>query len=94
MGGKFWRWLLIVWLAGFTIALIFAYNANSHRVSDIQKSRLTSCERTYEGIREVFKPFFPPPKTATPKQLADQSKFNRTIIHLKARCATQIRTAK
>lgn len=94
MGNRIWHWLLIIWLTGFTVALIFAYDANSNRVSDIQKSRLASCERTYEGIREVFKPFFPPKGKATPKQLSDQAKFNHTINRLKTRCATQVKSSR
>lgn len=63
---------------------------NADRISDIQSARAASCRRTYEGIREVFKPFFPPKPNA--RQKADQDKFNRTVDRLKANCNKQTRT--
>jgi hypothetical protein len=62
--------------------------ANSDRIHDIQQSRVDSCERTYEGIREVFKPFYPP-KPRTLKQIQDLETFNDTINNLKAHCVIQ-----
>lgn len=61
---------------------------NRNRIKDIQESRLKSCQTTYSGIREVFKPFFPPvPRTA--EQQKDLDKFNSTINRLILRCETQ-----
>jgi hypothetical protein len=61
---------------------------NSNRIKEIQKSRLESCERTYNGIREVFLPFFPhPPRTH--RQKADLKKFNTTINKLVKACVKQ-----
>lgn len=90
MDRKWWRRLEILWLVAFTAALVFAWQANNNRISDIQHARKASCERTYEGIREVFKPFFP--KHPKGKQLRDEQKFNRTINGLKAHCTIQTRT--
>lgn len=56
------------------------------QTADIQKSRLESCERGYEGTRSVFKPFFPAdPKKYTPQQ----KKFQKIIDRLKEHCAIQ-----
>lgn len=61
---------------------------NQQRIKDIQASRTSSCRRTYEGIREVFKPFFPP-KPRTGKEQEDLDKFNDTINRLKRGCTKQ-----
>lgn len=61
---------------------------NTARIKEIQKSRLESCKRTYNGIREVFIPFFPPPPR-THKQKADLKKFNTTINRLVKACVKQ-----
>lgn len=63
---------------------------NDNRITDIQTSRLESCISTYEGIREVFKPFFPPPPR-TKQQQADLDKFNKTINDLKLKCRKQVK---
>ena len=63
--------------------------ANNSRIDDIQSSRVESCERTYEGVREIFRPFFRPPEKRTRKQRRDVAKFNRTVDRLKARCDVQ-----
>jgi hypothetical protein len=71
-------------LAGFA----FVVRANGHRVDDIQRSRIESCERTYEGVRTVFEQFYPkPPRTQ--KQMNDIQKFNKTINKLVAGCTAQ-----
>lgn len=62
---------------------------NQHRISDIQKNRIASCALVFDGIYEVFKPFFPnPPKTK--KQIRDLKKFKTTINGLKSKCVKQI----
>lgn len=61
---------------------------NEARIADIQKTRIESCELTYAGIREVFRPFFPQPPR-TPKQQADLDKFNSTIVRLQNGCKKQ-----
>jgi hypothetical protein len=65
---------------------------NTNRIHDIQRSRVESCQRTYEGIRQVFKPFFPdPPRTQ--KQIDDLEKFNTLINKLKNKCDQQTHTS-
>lgn len=62
---------------------------NRNRIEDIQNSRLESCKTTYEGIREVFKPFFP----AEPRSVKEQrqlDKFNTKITELKLKCVNQV----
>jgi len=66
---------------------------NTHRIGDIQNSRLESCKRTYEGIGEVFQPFFPKaPRTR--KQQAELDKFNKRIDQLQQACIDQITPPK
>lgn len=64
---------------------------NRQRIKDIQESRIASCQTTYNGIREVFRPFFPP-VPRTPKQEADLNKFNSTIDKLIKQCKTQTKS--
>ncbi len=61
---------------------------NSDRITDIQQSRIESCERTYEGIREVFRPFFPKHPT-NQRQIDNVETFNTTINNLKKACTKQ-----
>jgi hypothetical protein len=61
---------------------------NSNRIKEIQKSRVDSCEQTYKGIREVFKPFFPKhPKSH--REIENLDKFNTTIDNLIKACVKQ-----
>ena len=72
------------------VAASFAYfqGANSDRVADIQAARVESCERTYEGVRQIFQPFLPPsPRTNKQRRLV--KKFNNRIDTLRARCGQQ-----
>lgn len=62
---------------------------NRSLLLEVQRSRVESCQRTYEGVREIFRPFFPPLKQATPKQRRDRRKFNRRVNQLKAHCPAQ-----
>lgn len=61
---------------------------NRNRIADIQSTRIESCEKTYAGIKEVFRPFFPQPPR-TPEQQANLDKFNETIRILQQGCAHQ-----
>lgn len=61
---------------------------NQDRIADIQLARIESCEKTYEGIREVFSPFFPKPPL-TKQQVDNLERFNTTIVTLKAGCVKQ-----
>jgi len=57
-----------------------------------QHGRLVSCKRTYEGTREIFRPFLTPaPKPGDGKRYADWVKFNKRVDTLKAGCSKQIR---
>lgn len=56
----------------------------------VQAGRLSSCRRTYEGVRQVFQPFLtPPPAKGKPKR--DYETFNRRVDALKAQCSRQIK---
>lgn len=61
---------------------------NNARVTEIQESRTSSCRQTYEGIRQVFKPFFPPPPR-TKEQQDSLDLFNETIDGFVAGCTEQ-----
>jgi hypothetical protein len=78
--------------AAFVIGLYFVVHWNNQRIADIQSARLSSCERTYEGIREVFRPLFP--AHPTPRQRTDLETFNTTIDRLRDGCAKQTRVKK
>lgn len=70
-------------------------NDNKNRINDIQDSRLSSCKQTFEGIREVFKPFEPKKgEKSTPEQRRNWIKFNNTIDKLKAKCSAQVKPNK
>lgn len=84
--------VFIIWAVAFSIAVTAGIRDNRKQTNDIQESRLHGCKQTYEGIREVFRPFFLPAKKQTPEQKADQAKFNRTVDGLIARCSKQVRT--
>lgn len=62
--------------------------SNNNLIKEIQKSRIESCQRTYEGVREVFRPLFPPPPR-TKEQSRSLKLFNETIDDLKQGCITQ-----
>lgn len=82
----------IFWKVAIAISLVLtlvAVSGNRSRLSEIQDARLASCKQTYEGIREVFLPFFPPPEKRSARQNADFAKLNRTIHDLKAHCGKQ-----
>lgn len=55
----------------------------------IQEGRLQSCERTYQGVADVFAPF--KPAHLTDGQKRDWEKFERRIAFLKGNCGNQIR---
>jgi hypothetical protein len=80
--------LFIAWL-GLVVAVAIGFWKISRLVDDIQQSRIESCERTYQGVREIFKPLLPPVKTRTAKQRHDLKIFNDRIDQLKHGCATQ-----
>lgn len=90
------RWQVVG--AFLAVAASFVYGAwvftgyNNDRIRDIQQNRLVSCEQTYEGVREVFRPFFRPFKERTAKERRDIVKFNDTVDRLKARCDVQVAT--
>lgn len=87
------------WLALATIFLylsmggiaVFGWISNANRVNDIQQNRVYSCQKTYDGIREVFKPFLSAPKKRTAQEQKDIDLFNKTIAHLKAKCHAQVK---
>lgn len=65
---------------------------NKEVITQIQESRVISCRHTYEGIRQVFLPFFPPKGQRTRAQVQNLDKLNRTVNRLKARCDEQTAT--
>lgn len=63
---------------------------NQERISDIQKSRISSCRANYRSFHTVFDPFFPPPDKRTTKQEEDFDKFNRIITAKIMQCKKQV----
>jgi len=80
--------LLVAWIIVFTLWQVWDNRENRMRVDEIQQAREESCQRTYEGIREVFKPLFPPKPNPTQKE--SLKTFNDTIDDLKSQCDTQV----
>ncbi len=62
---------------------------NRSLIARIQRARLESCERTYEGVREIFAPILPR-RARTPKEAHDIRVFNTRVDELKAGCPAQI----
>lgn len=83
--------MLVIWIVIFTFAVAWSIRDGRERDNQIQQNRVASCQRTYEGVREVFKPFFKPVKQMTPRELDNFTKFNRTVDRLKRRCSVQIK---
>lgn len=79
-----WRWrLLTLWIIVFSLGYYSNYR-------DIQNGRVASCKQTYEGVRQVFQPFFPEKgEPVTKKQKDDIKIFNDTVDRLKANCGKQ-----
>jgi hypothetical protein len=60
---------------------------NTKRIREIQKSRVRSCQTTYSGVRNVFRPFLPKHPTGTLRTQIE--KFNRVINRLIRGCQKQ-----
>lgn len=91
-----WHHLAIValLLASLSSALVLYFNgersdADSRIITDIQADRLKSCMATYEGIRQVFKPFFRTKSQRTDDEQRQIDKFNQRVDFLKSRCTVQ-----
>lgn len=92
-----WRRWVTRWIVIFSILVIVGQwqnqqdsQHNKERIADIQHSRVLGCQATYNSIREVFKPFFPPPGHRTAKQKHDLAKFNAIIKRHKVHCRRQV----
>jgi hypothetical protein len=89
--------LLLIWLVLFTALTFYALresselaDENRNRIVEIQLARASSCRQTYEGVREVFRPLFPPQPDEQTQDRLDT--FNQTIDDLKAACVKQTNT--
>lgn len=71
------------------LGFMFLLRQNRNRISDIQQSRVFSCQQTYRGVEEVFRPFFPSKEAATREQLNDLEKFHQQVLKLVAGCKHQ-----
>jgi hypothetical protein len=94
------RWQIFISFAAVTIAycvglwlIVHVQNdvnkKNHERIEDINSDRVVSCKRTYEGVREVFRPFFPPEDKRSAEQQKNITIFNRRIHFLKKHCPSQ-----
>lgn len=78
-----WNHLAVVALLLASLSSALTVYLNDRRADEIQRDRLASCIRGYDGIRSVFEPFF----EGAP---ADRVRlFNDRIDELKARCGQQ-----
>jgi hypothetical protein len=83
---------LVLLLGAFSWVALIGYivRDSGEQYDELQRSRLLSCQQTYEGVREVFLPFFPPQGRRTPAQQRNLDKLDRTVDRLKARCVSQV----
>jgi hypothetical protein len=85
-----WR-ALTAWIIVFSIAAISLYLANRHRITDVQDSRVYSCEKTYQSFPEMFRPFFPREQSDwTPEQVTNFNKLTTRANELAKRCRHQV----
>ena len=87
----------LVLAIGVLLALAGVWSAlqqNQNRVSDLQAARVASCVQTYNGVRQVFKPFFRTKSVRTAKEQRNIDKFNRRINQLIASCPEQTKASK
>lgn len=86
LGRAFLR-LQIATVVLFVLLLVlggWVWSSGSKRTSE-------NCHQTFIGIREVFRPFLPPPPKGklTPAQKVERDnfrKFNRTVDRLESHC--------
>lgn len=53
-----------------------------------KKSSIVACQRNIEGVRQIFKPFFPsPPQNVEQRKII--AKFNKRVNYLKTECKKQ-----
>jgi hypothetical protein len=83
-----WR-LLTAWIFIFTMVCIYLIASNRNTLHNVQAGRVASCKKTYESIRQVFKPFAVPVKKRTERQRIQSNTFNNTINSLKRQCVFQ-----
>lgn len=78
---------ITIWAVLTSIAIFWGFHDLRAQTNNIQKSRVESCQRGYDGTRLLFKPFFPAdPNKYTPQQ----KKFNARVDLLKRRCPKQV----
>ena len=87
LGGLAW---VIDDVGNNTSRLDFVVSENQKRIADIQASRTSSCQQTYEGIRVVVLTFFTPPANIrTPEQNDRVTAFNDMIDGFVDGCTKQ-----
>lgn len=63
---------------------------NRRRIAEIQRSRVLSCERTYQAFVDLFTPSIPPSSQQTPEERKRTQDFFRRVEQKKAECAKQV----
>jgi hypothetical protein len=84
-------WATALLYIGLLVLFGLGWRDSHQRLADIQQNRIESCVHTYAGVREVFLPFFPPPKARSHAQQKTLAKFDATIRRLEAKCPKQTR---
>src|SRR6266498_3617819 len=77
----------LIFTFGTAITFYIQNRNNKDRIMDVQQNRLSSCKTTYDSIRLVFKPFFPPKNQRTKKVQHDIDRLDHTIDMLKKGCS-------
>ncbi len=77
----------------FVVGLWLVVHLNNERINDIQKQRISSCQKTYRAFPEMFQPFFPRErKDWTDEQRLAFTKLERRADELAAKCHQQTKT--
>lgn len=84
-----WQRRINIWIAIFTAIVFYSIWQLRSQNSNIQHSRVRSCQVTYRSFRDVFEPFFRDPKVQTLKEKLDQAKFEAIITEKIKGCSTQ-----
>lgn len=82
-----WLTVLLSLITGVLVSVVLWQSVQ--RTREIERSRVASCELTYEGIRQIFQPFI---ASSTPRERSNLRRINRRIDHLKSLCPEQTRS--
>lgn len=82
--------VLVLSVLAFASLIAYANHLSRQRDAAIQRSRVESCERTYQSFPLMFQPFFPADRADwTARQLRDWEKLGARADELARQCVKQ-----